>query len=167
MIEYRAARPEDLERLLALCLAYAAERAHLSGQRLAANHAEQVRANMEGVLGHPAAFTVVAEDGGQFVGYATATLQESPPLFEGEPFVFVGDVYVEPARRRQGIGTALVERLRGWAFLRGVGRLSAVIPARSEAARRLGARLGFSVVEELVYWQDPIAAGAGGGEASG
>lgn len=162
MIEYRAARPEDLERLLALCLAYAAERARLSGQRLAADHAGQVRANMESVLGHPAAFTVVAEEDGRFVGYAVATLQEPPPLFEGEPFVFVGDVYVEPSRRGQGIGTALVERLRGWAFLRGVGRLSAVLPARSEAARRLGARLGFSVVEELVYWQDSTGEGTGG-----
>lgn len=167
MIEYRAARTEDLERLLPLCLAYAAERATLSGQRLAANHAEQVRANMASLLGHPAAFTVVAEEDGQFAGYATATLQEPPPLFDGEPFVFVGDVYVEPRRRRQGIGTALVERLRGWAFLRGVGRLSAVIPARSEAARRLGARLGFSVVEELVYWQERAIEGAGGGTATG
>lgn len=153
-IDYRVARLDDLEKLLPLAIAFAEERAGLAGHELAEGYAEHVRRSLEEVLRSPVAFTVVAEDGDEFAGYATATLQEPPPIFRAPPFAFVSDVYVEPSRRRQGIGAALVERLRGWAYIRGIPRMTAVVPLRSEAARRLGARMGFAPLEELVFWED-------------
>ncbi|MFO7172681.1 MAG: GNAT family N-acetyltransferase [Bacillota bacterium] len=156
MVEYRAARPEDLPALLPLVEAFARERAAAQGhQVLRPDFMEHARAGMEQALAHPAAFVILAEEQGEPVGYGVGTLQEPPPPFEPRPYIFISDLYVRPDRRGQGIGTALVERIRGWGLVKGVYRLSMVVPLSIPAAVRLGARLGFRPVEQLLFWQDP------------
>jgi predicted N-acetyltransferase YhbS len=57
---------------------------------------------------HPQAFCLVAEDDGRLVGFLTAALLSHPTMqgSAGE----LEELYVMPAARRQGVGTALVRR---------------------------------------------------------
>lgn len=158
-IAYRAARPTDLERLLPLVEAFAREsQRELPLYALRDDFLDQVRDAMAQVLENPAGCVMLAEEDdahaqAQLVGYAVGMLQEPPSIFRPEPYIFISDLYVCPAYRRQGIGTALVERVRGWGWIKGIGRLSAVLPAES-GARTLFARLGFAPVQTLLYHKD-------------
>lgn len=151
-IGYRGATLDDLNALLPLVQGFARERAAGAGQTLSESFADTAAGMLENALRHPAAFLVVAEADGKPVGYVSAAIQEPPPIFSGEPYLFVSDLYVLPERRGQGIGSALVERVKGFAFLRGMPRLSIVVPVRSAAARRVVEKVGFEQVEGLFYW---------------
>lgn len=159
-IAYRAARPTDLERLLPLVEAYAREsQRELSLYALRDDFLDHVRDGMAQVLESPAGCVMLAEEEDEAaaaacpVGYAVGMLQEPPSIFRPEPYIFISDLYVDPRYRRRGIGTALVERVRGWGWVKGIGRLSAVLPAES-GAHTLFTRLGFEPVQTLVYHKD-------------
>lgn len=155
MVEYRAARQQDLESLLPLLEAFARERAAAQGhQELKSDFMEFARSGMAQALVHPAAFVIVAEEEKQPLGYAVGMIQEPPPPFAANPYIFISDLYALPERRGQGIGTALVERVRGWGLVKGIYRMSMVLPLSSPAAVRIGEKLGFQPIEQLVFWQD-------------
>jgi GNAT superfamily N-acetyltransferase len=82
-------------------------------------------------------------------------VQEPPPLFEPEMYVFVSDLYVDPAFRRQGLATALVERVRGWGLVKGIYRLSLVLPVKSDALG-LYEKLGFRPIQTMLYFKDEV-----------
>lgn len=156
MAEYRGARIQDLKKLLPLLEGYARERSALLNQKLRENFMEFAQGSMAQVLEHPAAFVCLAEQDGKLVGYAAGLIQEPPPLFEDDPFVFLSDLYVEPAFRGRGIGGALVERVRGWGLMRGVSRCSMVVPLASAAAQKVADKSGARPVEGLYYWQSSV-----------
>lgn len=156
MIEYRGARIHDLKQLMPLMEAFVRERAGIMDQKLRENFMEFARGGMAQALESPAAFVCLAEEGGCAIGYAVGAIQEPPPLFEDVPYIFISDLYVQPAARGRGVGTALVERVRGWGLMRGVTRCSMVVPVQSDAARKLAARVGARQVEGLYYWHSPI-----------
>lgn len=65
--------------------------------------------------------TVVAEDEGRIIGYITAMIYDMmPEVFVSELAGMVGDIYVVPESRTQGVGRALVESVEAWFRLRGV-----------------------------------------------
>jgi len=162
-IAYRMGRAADLERLLPLVEAYAREtHAALPLYPLRADFMEQVRAGVAQTLEHPAGCVMLAEaetPGGaatDLAGYAIGMLQEPPGIFRPEPYVFLSDLYVRPEYRRRGIGTALVERVRGWGWIKGVRRFSLVLPVDSPA-QALFARLGFIPIQTMLHYQDKDA----------
>src|SRR5207247_6355366 len=65
--------------------------------------------------------TLIAEDGGQPVGFAL--FFHSFSTFLAQPGLYLEDLFVVPARRGAGIGRALRERLAQVAVDRGCGRL--------------------------------------------
>lgn len=155
-IAYRAAGSADLERLLPLVEAFALESQQLLPLYiLREDFLAQVRDGMALALEHPAGCVMLAEDEAfpGPVGYAVGMLQEPPTIFRPEPYVFLSDLYVRPDQRRKGIGTALVERVRGWGWLKGVSRLSLVLPTASPA-HGLYAKLGFLPVQTMLYHKD-------------
>lgn len=156
MAAYRGARIQDLDSLTPLVEAYARERATYLNQKLRDNFMEHARNSLTQVLEHPAAFVCVAEEDGAAVGYAAGLIQEPPPLFADEPFVFISDLYVQPAARGQGIGTALVERVRGWGLMRGMARCSMVVPLENPAAVKIAGKVGARPLEGLYYWHSSV-----------
>lgn len=64
-------------------------------------------------------FAVTAESGGEVVGFATGFLTVSGVL--AERMVHLGDLYVLPEYRHQGIATALIGRVTEEARARGIG----------------------------------------------
>lgn len=69
----------------------------------------------------PAAEAVLAEIGGEAVGYALFFPTFS--TFLGRPGIWLEDLFVRPARRGAGVGRALLAHLAGLAVERDCGRL--------------------------------------------
>src|SRR5690606_26770459 len=63
----------------------------------------------------------VADDAGELVGFCTAYLDLHSVRFG--PRVWVEDLAVDPARRSQGIGKALLDAAKAWARERGATHL--------------------------------------------
>lgn len=161
-IHYRAGMPDDLAGLMPMVEAFAREQQRLvQVNELAPGFMDVARSSVAQALEHPAAVVMLAEERsgekeegpGRIAGYAVGMLQEPPALFRPRPYVFVSDLYVLPEYRRRGIGTALVERVRGWGYLKGAFRLSAILPAGSPA-QALFERLGFRPIQTMMYADD-------------
>lgn len=86
--------------------------------------------------------TLLAEDGGEAVGFALFFHNFS--TFLAKPGIYLEDLFVSPEHRGKGIGRLLLERLARLAVDRGCGRLEwAVLDWNVEAIKfyeRLGAR---------------------------
>lgn len=107
------------------------------------------------LIGSGAAIVMVAEaTDGSLVGYATAH-----PTYEtghAERGLYVGDLYVTPAHRRQGIARALLAALARQGHAQGARHLWLTAKQDNAAAhafyRRLGSRgesvMAFAVVEQ-------------------
>ncbi|HLO04074.1 MAG TPA: GNAT family N-acetyltransferase [Symbiobacteriaceae bacterium] len=159
-IEYRLAKPTDLKALLPLAEAFAHEQQSQTptDNQFTDRFMEYVHSGLAQTLAAPVACVMVAEaevEGKQsVVGYAVGVLQGPPPIFEDVPYIFLSDLYVLPEFRRQGVGTALIERVRGWGWVKGVYRVSSVAPTGSPVHSILG-RLGFLPVQTMYYYKDP------------
>jgi len=91
---------------------------------------------------HPYAETLIAEDGGQAVGFALFFHNYS--TFLARPGIYLEDLFVDESQRGKGIGRALLARLAAIAVERECGRLEwAVLDWNKDAIgfyERLGAR---------------------------
>ncbi|HEV1992304.1 MAG TPA: GNAT family N-acetyltransferase [Candidatus Dormibacteraeota bacterium] len=91
---------------------------------------------------HSYAETLIAEDGGNPIGFALFFHTFS--TFLGKPGLYLEDLFVVPEQRSRGVGRALLRDLARIALERGCGRLEwAVLNWNSEAIKfyqRLGAR---------------------------
>lgn len=158
MVEYRQAKPTDLKALLPLVEAFARDQeAQLKVNTLSDRFMEFARGGVAQALEHPAGCVMVAEEQQEerrtIIGYAVGMAQEPPPAFETEMYTYITDLYVSPDFRRQGIGKALVERIRGWGWVNGINRVSLVVPAGSPA-QELCTRLGFKPIQAMMYHCD-------------
>lgn len=159
-IEYSVAKPTDLKGLLPLVQAYACEQqSQVPINKMAENYMEFARSGIAQAIEHPAACVMVAVDTEapepRVVGYAVGMVQEPPPIFEPEMYTFVSDLFVDPAYRRRGIATALVERVRGWGWVKGITRMSLVLPVNS-SAQGLYEKLGFEPIQTMMYYKDGV-----------
>jgi L-amino acid N-acyltransferase YncA len=91
-------------------------------------------------LGHP---VVVAERAGQLLGYAYASVYRPRPAYR---FTCENSVYCDPDAHRQGVGTALMERVIDLSRSFGFKQMIAVITAETTGSIRLHEKLGFRVV---------------------
>jgi ribosomal protein S18 acetylase RimI-like enzyme len=154
------AKPTDLKAILPLVEAYAREQqSEMPINTLTGNFMDFVRSGIAQAIEHPAGCVMLAEEtdgpAPKLVGYAVGMVQEPPPIFEPEMYTFLSDLYVDPACRRQGIGAALVERVRGWGWTKGITRLSLVLPANN-AAEGLYRKLGFKPIQTMLYYKDEV-----------
>jgi GNAT superfamily N-acetyltransferase len=102
---------------------------------------------------HPYAEGLIAEADGAPVGFALFFHTFS--TFVGKPGLYLEDLYVQPAHRRQGIGLGLLRELAKIALMRECGRMEwAVLDWNEPAIRfyrtKLGARaMGDWTVQRL------------------
>jgi len=93
-------------------------------------------------VSHRYAEVVLAEDGGEAVGFALFFHNFS--TFLGQPGIYLEDLFVVPEKRGSGIGRMLLARLAQLAVERGCGRLEwSVLDWNQDAIgfyERLGAR---------------------------
>jgi ribosomal protein S18 acetylase RimI-like enzyme len=94
-------------------------------------------------IARPQMVVLVAEHGGEVVGYAYAGMEGSDYMALRGPAGVLYDLVVDPAHRRQGIGTALFEA--AVAALRGLGapRVLLFTADKNRGAQAMFANLGF------------------------
>jgi GNAT superfamily N-acetyltransferase len=82
--------------------------------------------------------TVVAIDGGRWVGMASGWLLEDSPAS-----AWLARLWVDPGARRAGLGSRLIEAVAEWARERGAITLELSVTANNVAAARLYASAAF------------------------
>lgn len=114
-----------------------------------------LHAEVERALGSPACRLLVAVEDDAPVGFlfaeiepdrADATgLRPRPPLAgsSAAPRGSIHELYVEPARRRAGLGGGLVEAVEGWFHAEGVRRVRVRVEAGNTGGLRFWAARGF------------------------
>jgi GNAT superfamily N-acetyltransferase len=101
--------------------------------------------------GQPSLFAHVAEDDGQVVGFALWFLSYSTWL--GRHGIHLEDLYVEPQRRGQGHGRALLAELARICVERGYGRLEWSVLDWNAPARRFYESVDAVTVDEWVVYR--------------
>ncbi len=83
--------------------------------------------------------TVVAVAGDRGLGMISCRLLDDPP-----GTTWLEALWVDPRRRRAGLGAALIEAVAGWSRERGATRLDLSVTEGNDPARALYARAGFA-----------------------
>jgi GNAT superfamily N-acetyltransferase len=99
----------------------------------------------------PALFAHVAEQDGQVAGFALWYLNYSTWL--GRHGIYLEDLYVQPERRSQGHGRALLAELARICVERGYGRLDWSVLDWNAPARRFYEALGAVAVDDWVIYR--------------
>ena len=86
---------------------------------------------------------LVAERGGEVIGYAYAALEPIDWMALRDAAGFLHDVFVDEAARGGGVAKGLVEACVEWLHAHGAPRVLLWTAARNAPARRLFDRLGF------------------------
>jgi GNAT superfamily N-acetyltransferase len=68
-------------------------------------------------------FLIVAEVGDKIIGYCSAYIQSNTPVFRIKKYGVIGDLFVEDAFRRRGIGRKIFDFARKWFEQKGVEHL--------------------------------------------
>jgi GNAT superfamily N-acetyltransferase len=136
-LRIRPARPADVDSIVTF-VRELADYEQLSDEMIATP--ESMRQWLFGP--RPAAEVLIAEYGGEAVGFALYFTSFS--TFLGRPGIYLEDLFVRPAHRGAGIGKALLAYVARVACERGCGRLEwAVLDWNAPAIRfyeRLGAK---------------------------
>ena len=91
----------------------------------------------------------VAGHAGQLVGFAELSRRPYAEGCETSPVGFLEGWYVAPARRRQGIGRALVQAAEAWARGRGCREFASDALAENSLSAAAHRALGFEEVEVI------------------
>lgn len=94
-------------------------------------------------LDQPDALVLVAELGGEIVGYAYAADEGYDYASLRGPAGVIHDLVVDPAHRRQGLGRRLLDAAVTELESRGVPRIVVMTAERNELAQRMCAQAGF------------------------
>lgn len=105
---------------------------------------ERLRPQLFGA--RPAAEAMVAERGGEVIGFALWFTSFS--TFLGKPGLWLEDLYVRPAHRGAGVGEAMLRALAALALQRGCGRFEWSVLDWNEHAIRFYRRMGATVMPD-------------------
>jgi ribosomal protein S18 acetylase RimI-like enzyme len=86
---------------------------------------------------------LVADEGGDVVGYAYATVEGYDYMALRGPAGVIQDIVVDSAMRRRGVGRSLLEATMSALASRNVPRIVLSTAARNDAAQQLFASAGF------------------------
>jgi len=146
-VEYGAATIQDIPRIVDLKLAMFLESGHAGELRQDAS--EVIRSDYEQLYQESCARHFVARASGQVVACVGAFVKRDLPYRYYSPSIygFVGDVYVAPGYRRQGLASRLTHDALAW--LRSTG-ITTVRLLATESARGMYERMGFAPSDEMV-----------------
>ena len=146
----RPATPGDVGEILRLIRALA-EYEKLAGEAVGTE--ARMRESLFGA--RPAAEALIAERGGQAVGFALFFTTFS--TFLCKPGLYLEDLFVEPGHRGAGIGKALLRRLAALAVERRCGRFEWRVLDWNEPSIRFYESLGAKLMPEweLVRMTEP------------
>jgi len=145
-VTIRPAEPADTALILSL-IRELAEYERLPHEVVATEDA--LRATLFGARSR--AEVLIADADGQAAGFALFFHNYS--TFLARPGLYLEDLFVRPAFRRQGIGRMLLTRLAGIAVARGCGRFEWAVLDWNEPARRFYESLGARPMDEWTTYR--------------
>jgi GNAT superfamily N-acetyltransferase len=145
-VTIRPAQSVDTDLILAL-IRELAEYERLPHEVVATGDA--LRATLFG--GQPRAEVLIAQADGQPAGFALFFHTYS--TFLARPGLYLEDLFVRPAFRRQGVGRLLLTRLAAIAVARGCGRFEWSVLDWNEPARRFYESLGARPMDEWTTYR--------------
>jgi ribosomal protein S18 acetylase RimI-like enzyme len=113
-------------------------------------------------LANPDIVMLVAERGGEVLGYTFAGVEGYDYMELRGPAGVLYDIVVDPEHRGHGIGQALLEATLAELKTRGAPRVLLSTAERNEVAQRLFARAGFR--RTMIEMTRELDGGGGGGE---
>lgn len=120
----RRAKPADQDVLGELWVAFMTEQASHDARLAVADDARERWDNDFVVwLNDDRQATFVAETDGALHGFVTAHQWGPPPIYEAAVEVYLDELYVAPAARRNGVGSQLVAAVCEWASSQGAARI--------------------------------------------
>jgi ribosomal protein S18 acetylase RimI-like enzyme len=91
----------------------------------------------------------VAEVDGQLVGFCFSYISRKPRYFKLEKFGFIGDLFIKPTCRRQGIGHDLVKDALNFFAKHKVSQIELLVAIKNESAIKFWEAIGF---KHLLTW---------------
>ncbi|GJM44708.1 MAG: hypothetical protein DHS20C21_15500 [Gemmatimonadota bacterium] len=132
----RAAKPADESAVLALVQSEMTAHQGVDPRfQLRADAAPRYALYLHDRLRENDSSVFVAEDNGVVIGAAIGSIRIQEAFFEPRRFGYVSDLVVDPARRREGVGRALWDRVALWFRGLGVGVVRLHVAAHGGAAK--------------------------------
>lgn len=159
-ITVRAARPSDLDTVVALRLALLREhKANPLFEQLHPDAERRARELYHSHLAAPDQVILLAERDGAAVGILRCVHAVSSPLLLPEAYAYLSSAYVVPGERRTGILKDLFDEGVRWCRARGLSEFRLYVSIEDDVARSAWSSLGFAAVEELRIHRLPPAEG--------
>jgi len=98
---------------------------------------------------HPDCLLAVAESDGKLIGFCYSYISLKPKYFKLEKFGFIGDLYVKPEYRGQGIGRDLVNDALAFFKKRKIKQIELLVAIKNENTIKFWEALGF---KHLLTW---------------
>ncbi|MBS1623100.1 MAG: GNAT family N-acetyltransferase [Bacteroidetes bacterium] len=86
---------------------------------------------------------IVAEDEGKIAGYVIAHVSLTPDVFVIRRRMYVQDMVIEPAYRRQGIAKQLMSEVLDFAREQEVEKIDLLVAVQNEGANKFWQEMGF------------------------
>jgi ribosomal protein S18 acetylase RimI-like enzyme len=91
----------------------------------------------------------VAESDGELIGFCYSYISRKPKYFEMDKFGFIGDLYVLPEYRRNGVGKALVTDAIDFFLKRKIRQVELLVAMKNKNTIKFWESLGFN---HLLTW---------------
>jgi GNAT superfamily N-acetyltransferase len=148
----RRAEGGDLDRVVGLWLALTEHHARLDPLfGLRAGAAAEARRVVEAQLRDPDVACFVHGQLGSPDGLCIVRIDRAPAIHAERQRAEITDLFVEPGRRRCGVGAALLEAALGWARSRGSDRVEVRVAATNRSGQAFWRAAGFGDFMDVLH----------------
>jgi ribosomal protein S18 acetylase RimI-like enzyme len=88
-------------------------------------------------------FVLVAVDGQDVIGFATASIKEHPPVYENRFYGYVGSIAVKEGWKRRGAGNQMLDEIVKWFKSNGIYRVELNVRSKNVAGYNFWRKNGF------------------------
>ena len=154
-VSARRAKLSDLPVIIRLWRELIGYHEALGGQdfRLAPTAERDWRKYLRGHLTSANKLCLVAETGGESVGFLLASIELRPPILMERRYGHISDAYVQESERRKGVGKALVTEAMHWFEEKRIMRVRLQTDARHTLGFAFWKRHGF---QTTVFTMDKL-----------
>jgi GNAT superfamily N-acetyltransferase len=155
-VQIRPATPEDAEGITRVYLESAEHHARIDPER---NHVpdratirERYRAGQQHPSSASGAVTLVAEAGGEILGFLDARIDRPlDPMYRAMTYCFIADIAVAEPHRSQGMGEQLMRAAEEWGRRNGADLVVLEYHTANPRAAEFYARLGYRPASMVAF----------------
>lgn len=100
----------------------------------------------------PESLNLLAEEDGRLIGFAEASVRNYAEGAPAGPAGYLEGIWVEPERRRRGVGRAMLAAVEGWARRQGLAWLGSDALLDNDLSHRWHRSVGLAEIERIVVF---------------